>query len=72
MFEAILVFDDKTEISARPSDSIALALRTGTPVFCTEEILAEAGIPVPDSETTAPTRWRRKKRSSGSASSSTR
>jgi bifunctional DNase/RNase len=51
VFEAILVFDDKTEISARPSDSIALALRTGTPVFCTEEILAEAGIPVPDSET---------------------
>ena len=45
-----LLFDDKTEISARPSDSIALALRTGTPVFCTEEILAEAGIPVPDSE----------------------
>lgn len=51
VFEAILVFDDKTEISARPSDSIALALRTGTPVFCTEEILAEAGIPVPASET---------------------
>ena len=39
IFEAILVFDDKTEISARPSDSIALALRTGTPVFCAEEIL---------------------------------
>jgi bifunctional DNase/RNase len=51
VFEAILVFDDKTEISARPSDSIALALRTGTPVFCAEEILAEAGIPVPESET---------------------
>jgi bifunctional DNase/RNase len=52
VFEAILVFDDKTELSARPSDSIALALRTGTPVFCAEEILAEAGIPVPESETT--------------------
>lgn len=51
VFEAILVFDDKTELSARPSDSIALALRTGTPVFCTEEILAEAGIPIPASET---------------------
>ena len=50
VFEAILVFDDKTESSARPSDSIALALRTGTPVFCTEEILAEAGVPVPESE----------------------
>jgi bifunctional DNase/RNase len=51
VFEAILVFDDKTEVSARPSDSIALALRTGTPVFCADEILAEAGIPVPASET---------------------
>jgi uncharacterized protein len=50
VFEAVLVFDDKTEISARPSDSIALALRTGTKVFCAEEILAEAGIPVPDGE----------------------
>ncbi|MFC0625345.1 bifunctional nuclease family protein [Kribbella deserti] len=48
VFEAVLVFDDKTEISARPSDSIALALRTGTPVFCADEILAEAGIPVPE------------------------
>src|SRR5262245_48802438 len=50
VFEAMLVFDDTTEISARPSDSIALALRTGTRVFCAEEILAEAGIPVPDGE----------------------
>jgi uncharacterized protein len=50
VFEAMLVFDDNTEVSARPSDSIALALRTNTPVFCTEEILAEAGIPVPDNE----------------------
>jgi uncharacterized protein len=50
VFEAVLVFDDSTEISARPSDSIALALRTGTRVFCAEEILAEAGIPVPDGE----------------------
>ena len=50
VFEAMLVFDDSTEISARPSDSIALALRTGTRVFCAEEILAEAGIPVPEGE----------------------
>jgi len=50
VFEAVLVFDDSIEISARPSDSIALALRTGTRVYCAEEILAEAGIPVPDGE----------------------
>jgi bifunctional DNase/RNase len=48
VFEAVLVFDGTTEISARPSDSIALALRTGTPLYCAEEILAEAGIPVPE------------------------
>jgi bifunctional DNase/RNase len=51
VFYATLVLGSGVEVSARPSDSIALALRTGTPVFCTEEILAEAGIPVPDSET---------------------
>jgi bifunctional DNase/RNase len=51
IFYADLVFSNGAEVSARPSDSIALALRTGTPVFCTEEILAEAGIPVPESET---------------------
>ena len=46
-FEAILVFDDKTEISARPSDSIALALRTGSRIVCSEEVLDEAGLAVP-------------------------
>ena len=30
-------------ISARPSDALALAIRTGTPIFAAEEVLAEAG-----------------------------
>lgn len=30
-------------ISSRPSDAIALAARTGSPIFATEAILAEAG-----------------------------
>ena len=32
------------EVSARPSDAIALALRTGTPIFGADEVLDEAGI----------------------------
>ena len=35
------------EVSARPSDSIALALRTGTRIVCAEEVLDEAGLAVP-------------------------
>ncbi|MDG2114804.1 MAG: bifunctional nuclease family protein [Actinomycetota bacterium] len=30
-------------VSARPSDAVALAVRTDTPIFATEEVLAEAG-----------------------------
>lgn len=35
-------------ISARPSDAIALALRTGSPILGSEELLEEAGIEIPD------------------------
>ncbi|MFC5730021.1 MULTISPECIES: bifunctional nuclease family protein [Nocardioides] len=47
VFFATLVFDSGVEVSARPSDSIALALRTGTTIFCAEEVLDEAGLAVP-------------------------
>jgi hypothetical protein len=30
-------------ISARPSDAIALAVRTATPIYASEEVLTEAG-----------------------------
>ena len=33
VFYAVLVFDTGVEISARPSDAIALALRTGAPII---------------------------------------
>ncbi len=36
-----------TEVSARPSDSIALALRTGARIVCADEVLDEAGLAVP-------------------------
>lgn len=32
-------------IDARPSDSIALAVRTGAPIFVADEVLREAGVP---------------------------
>ena len=41
-----LVFASGVEVSARPSDSIALALRTGSRILCAEEVLAEAGLAV--------------------------
>ncbi|MGN6251605.1 MAG: bifunctional nuclease family protein [Marmoricola sp.] len=50
VFYAQLVLDSGVEVSARPSDSIALALRTGARIVCSEGVLEEAGIPVPDSE----------------------
>ena len=47
MFFAILVLASGVEVSARPSDSIALALRTGSRIVCAEEVLDEAGLAVP-------------------------
>jgi hypothetical protein len=34
------------DIDARPSDAIALALRTNTPIWAMEEVIADASIPV--------------------------
>lgn len=50
VFFATLVLASGVEVSARPSDSIALALRTGTTIFCSEDVLAEAGIAAPAEE----------------------
>lgn len=47
VFFANLVFSSGVEVSARPSDSIAIALRTGARVVCSDEVLAEAGVAVP-------------------------
>ena len=48
IFYADLVFSNGAEVSARPSDSIALALRTGAQIFASEEILDEAGVAIPE------------------------
>ncbi len=47
VFFANLVFDSGVEVSARPSDSIALALRTGARIVCADDVLDEAGIDAP-------------------------
>ncbi len=38
------------EVSSRPSDAIALAVRTSVPIFASEEVLTEASIDVPDED----------------------
>jgi len=39
IFYAVLVFDSGVEVSARPSDSIALALRARAPIFVNDKLL---------------------------------
>jgi bifunctional DNase/RNase len=50
VFYAVLVLESGIEVSARPSDSIALALRTGSKIVCDEGVLAEAGLAVPEEQ----------------------
>ena len=50
VFYALLVLGSGAEVSARPSDSIALALRTGTRIVCAEDVLDEAGLEVPEED----------------------
>ena len=50
VFYAVLVLSSGAEVSARPSDSIALALRTGSKIVCAEDVLEEAGLEVPEEE----------------------
>ncbi len=49
-FFADLIFSNGKEVSARPSDSIALALRTGASIYAADVILEEAGIAIPDEQ----------------------
>ncbi|MEO7194852.1 MAG: bifunctional nuclease family protein [Pseudonocardiaceae bacterium] len=49
-FFAELVFDGNVRVSARPSDSVALALRVGVPIHAEESVLREAGLIIPDEQ----------------------
>src|SRR5215210_3243100 len=51
-FHARLILEQgerSLEIDARPSDSIALAVRTGAPIYATDEVLDRAGV-VPEAD----------------------
>jgi bifunctional DNase/RNase len=48
IFYAQLNFKGEKTVSARPSDAIALALRTGSPILASTSLLEEAGIEIPD------------------------
>jgi uncharacterized protein len=48
VFFADLVFSGGRTVGARPSDALALALRTGTTVFVADDVFAEAGIELPE------------------------
>jgi hypothetical protein len=37
--------ESRRVVDARPSDSIALAVRTGAPIFVSDEVLADAAVP---------------------------
>lgn len=54
VFFAYLVLDStggsKVEIDSRPSDAIALALRSGAPIYVDPQVLSVAGIEPPDDD----------------------
>ncbi|MCH9721098.1 MAG: bifunctional nuclease family protein [Actinomycetia bacterium] len=47
-FYADLIFDKGVRVSARPSDSVAIALRVGVPIYVEDAVLDEAGLLMPD------------------------
>ena len=50
IYLAELVFGDERTVSARPSDAVALAVRTGAPIYGAEALLDEVGIEIPDEQ----------------------
>lgn len=58
IFYAELVFTNGMEVSARPSDSIALALRMGATIYAQEDVIDEAGVPIPDEQENEVERFR--------------
>ena len=48
VFFSKIILSRGIEISARPSDAIALALRSGALIYATEDVFLAAGIEIPD------------------------
>jgi bifunctional DNase/RNase len=44
----VRIFDHDVRVSARPSDSVAIALRMGVPIHVEESVLDAAGLLIPD------------------------
>jgi bifunctional DNase/RNase len=52
-FYAVITLErggEQLEVSARPSDAMALAVRMSVPIFAAEEVLEEAAILIPGEE----------------------
>lgn len=50
-FYAVLVMERdglETEVDARPSDAIALAMRCGSPLYVTQKVMSAAGVILPE------------------------
>ena len=54
----IVTGGDTKEVSSRPSDAIALAVRLGTPIYAGEDVLEQAGIELRDDEETEVQKFR--------------
>lgn len=50
VYYAELRFPGDVVVSARPSDAIALALRSGTRIYAAESVLEESGMAIPDEQ----------------------
>ncbi|MBM3655597.1 MAG: bifunctional nuclease family protein [Actinobacteria bacterium] len=48
IFYSLINLKGGVTISSRPSDAIALALRTGAPILASEALLGDAGIEIPE------------------------
>ena len=49
-FYAEMIFTGDLRVSARPSDSIAVAMRAEVPIIADESVLTEAGLLIPDED----------------------
>ncbi|MDX6207363.1 MAG: uncharacterized protein QOE76_1635 [Frankiales bacterium] len=58
VFFAELLFSNGVRVSARPSDAIALAVRTDVTIFADETVLDEAGIVIADEQESEVERFR--------------
>ncbi len=60
--------ESSLQVSSRPSDAMALALRVDCPIYATDELLDEAGLVEPDDDESEEHRGRTWSSSSGSSS----